>query len=96
MKGHPIEFAYRRLNPRLPAAHADILRLLLLKRYGGVYLDIKASADRPLSHVFKSSSTLYVSTRGSTHCSVSCMECCSLINWAIAAPPEHAFLAAAL
>ena len=96
VKGHRIETVYRRLNPRLPAAQADILRLLLLQKYGGVYLDVKAGAPGPLSRVFTSNSSLYLSTRGSASCSVACKACCLLLNWAIAAPPRHPFLEAAL
>jgi len=42
---------YDRLNEKYGAARADLFRYLLLYRHGGVYLDIKASLERPLDSV---------------------------------------------
>jgi inositol phosphorylceramide mannosyltransferase catalytic subunit len=42
---------YNRLNEKYGAARADLFRYLLLYRHGGVYLDIKASLERPLDSV---------------------------------------------
>jgi hypothetical protein len=42
---------YNRLNEKYGAARADLFRYLLMYRHGGVYLDIKASLDRPLDSV---------------------------------------------
>jgi hypothetical protein len=42
---------YNRLNGKYGAARADLFRYLLLYRHGGVYLDIKASLERPLDSV---------------------------------------------
>lgn len=43
--------AYRRINPAYGAARADFFRYLLIHRLGGVYLDIKSSAARPLDEI---------------------------------------------
>jgi hypothetical protein len=42
---------YNRLNEKYGAARADLFRYLLLYKQGGVYLDIKASLERPLDSV---------------------------------------------
>jgi len=44
---------YQRIDPVYGAARADIFRYLLLYKLGGVYLDIKSSANRPLDSVLK-------------------------------------------
>jgi len=43
--------ALLRLNPRYGVVLADLFRYLLLYEEGGVYLDIKSSASRPLSDI---------------------------------------------
>jgi mannosyltransferase OCH1-like enzyme len=42
---------YDRLNPLYGAARADLFRYLLLYKFGGVYLDIKSTATKPLDDV---------------------------------------------
>lgn len=42
---------YHRINPCYGAARADFFRYLLMYRQGGVYLDIKSSASRPLDQI---------------------------------------------
>lgn len=49
--GTQVLAAYRRIAPEYGAARADLFRYLVVYRYGGVYLDIKSSADRPLDDV---------------------------------------------
>lgn len=44
---------YERIDPRYGAARADLFRYLLLYKVGGVYLDIKSSATRPLDSVLQ-------------------------------------------
>ena len=46
---------YARINPRYGAARADFFRYLLLYKLGGVYLDIKSSATRPLDQIIHDS-----------------------------------------
>ena len=36
---------YERINPNYGAAKADIFRVLVLHKYGGVYFDIKSKVD---------------------------------------------------
>lgn len=42
---------YRSISPLYGAARADLLRYLILYRFGGVYLDLKSVAERPLDTV---------------------------------------------
>jgi mannosyltransferase OCH1-like enzyme len=42
---------YKRIDPRYGAARADLFRYLLIYKIGGVYLDIKSGASRPLDEV---------------------------------------------
>ena len=42
---------YQRLHVKYGAARADLFRYLLLYKHGGVYLDIKASLEKPLDSV---------------------------------------------
>lgn len=42
---------YKTINPQYGAAKADLFRYLLMYRVGGVYLDIKSSADRPFDDI---------------------------------------------
>lgn len=43
--------AYARIDPRYAAARVDLFRYLLLYRTGGIYLDIKSGATRPLDDI---------------------------------------------
>lgn len=45
--------AWSRINPNYGAARADLFRYMLVLRFGGVYLDIKSSADRPLDSIIR-------------------------------------------
>jgi hypothetical protein len=48
----PTVLAYfNRIDPRYGAARADLFRYLLMYRVGGVYLDIKSTARRPLDEI---------------------------------------------
>lgn len=42
---------YKRINPKYGAARADLFRYLLIYKYGGVYLDLKSTAKKPLDDV---------------------------------------------
>lgn len=44
---------YRRIDERYGAARADILRHLIIHRFGGVYCDIKSSFDLPLDQTIR-------------------------------------------
>ncbi len=45
--------AYQRIHPRYGAARADLFRYLLMYKMGGVYLDIKSRATRPLDELIR-------------------------------------------
>lgn len=45
--------AYRSIDARYGAARADYWRYLVVYRQGGVYLDIKSSATRPLDEIIR-------------------------------------------
>lgn len=53
---------YQRINPRYGAARADLLRHLLIYECGGVYLDIKSDAIKPLDEVILANDT-YILTQ---------------------------------
>jgi hypothetical protein len=42
---------YKKIHPSYGAARADLFRYLVVYKLGGVYLDIKSTADRPLEEV---------------------------------------------
>jgi mannosyltransferase OCH1-like enzyme len=42
---------YRSISPHYGAARADLLRYLVLYRFGGVYIDLKSVTERPLDTV---------------------------------------------
>ena len=44
---------YKKINPNYGAARADFFRYLVVYRDGGVYLDIKSGADKPLNSIIK-------------------------------------------
>jgi inositol phosphorylceramide mannosyltransferase catalytic subunit len=44
---------YERIDPRYGAARADFFRYLLMYKVGGVYLDIKSSANKPFDSVLR-------------------------------------------
>jgi hypothetical protein len=46
-----IRAAYDAIDPEYGAARADLFRYLVVYRQGGVYLDIKASMERPLDTI---------------------------------------------
>ena len=42
---------YSRINEKYGASRADLFRYLMMYKHGGVYLDVKASLERPLDSV---------------------------------------------
>jgi len=51
--GQQISAFYSRINPKYGAARADLFRYLIMYSRGGVYLDIKASLEKPLDDVLR-------------------------------------------
>ncbi len=58
-----IEFLkrYHKINPIYGAARADFFRYLLMYEIGGIYLDIKASIDKPFDSILKESDNYILS-----------------------------------
>ena len=52
---------YNRISPEYGAAKADFFRYLVIYMFGGVYLDIKSSLNKPLSEVFTESDAYVLS-----------------------------------
>jgi inositol phosphorylceramide mannosyltransferase catalytic subunit len=46
-----IKFAYNLINPEYKAARADLARLLLIYKYGGLYLDMKSCVNGPIPDI---------------------------------------------
>lgn len=57
--GEAVLRVYKLINPVYGSARADLFRYLVIYYYGGVYLDIKSTALKPLSRVIDSSD-LYI------------------------------------
>lgn len=51
--GEAVLERYRRIAPDYGAARADLFRYLAVYRHGGVYLDIKSTADLPFDQVLR-------------------------------------------
>ncbi|KKI20382.1 glycosyltransferase family 32 protein [Sphingomonas sp. Ag1] len=64
--GQEVLALYHKINPGYGAARADLFRYLLMYREGGIYLDIKSGADRPLNEIVSNSAGFLLTqwTRG--------------------------------
>jgi mannosyltransferase OCH1-like enzyme len=60
---------FERIGPQYGAARADLFRYLLMYKVGGVYLDIKSAAMRPLDEVFRPDDRFLLSTWEREHIS---------------------------
>jgi len=97
---------YQRLNVKYGAARADLFRYLLLYRHGGVYLDIKASLEKPLDNVLLSDDVYLLSRwrnrKGEEfegwgiHNSLRHLGRQEFQQWHIIAAPGHPFLRAVI
>ena len=94
---------YNRISPEYGAAKADFFRYLVIYKYGGVYLDIKSSLNKPLSEVFSDSDAYILSywdnLPGQSHEGVGhysalpdYIERGEIIQWYIAASAGHPLL----
>ena len=59
--GESVLALYEQIDPVYGAARADLFRYLLLYKEGGVYLDIKSAATRPLDSVLRPDERFIVS-----------------------------------
>ncbi len=50
--GYEVLDLYLHINPRYPAAQADLFRYLCIYKLGGVYLDLKSGASVPFERIF--------------------------------------------
>lgn len=94
------------LNPKYAAAKADLFRYLLMYREGGVYLDIKSHASRPLGEVIAPSDRFLLSqwrtgpesrfSKWGVHSELKAFEGGEFQQWFIVAAPGHPFLKATI
>lgn len=97
---------FRALNPRYTAARADLFRYLVIYREGGLYLDIKSHASKPLSEVLEPTDRFLIAQwrnrKGSDfpgwglHAEIRKVQGGEFQQWFIAAAPGHPFLKATI
>jgi mannosyltransferase OCH1-like enzyme len=89
---------YQRIDQRYGAARADLFRYLLMYKVGGVYLDIKSAATRPLDDVIRPDDRFLLSTWGEEmngwghHYALRNLPHGEFQQWYIACAPGHPFL----
>jgi mannosyltransferase OCH1-like enzyme len=98
--------AYHRIDARYGAARADLLRHLMLFRFGGVYCDIKSGFSRPLDDVIRPDDTYILAQwrngpgeaneGAGLHRDLSHVPGGEFVNYFIICEPGHAFSAAAI
>lgn len=94
--------ALLRIDPAYGPARSDLMRYLLVYRLGGVYLDTKSGANRPLSEIIRNDDEFLVcqwdNGLGGQHQGVGFHPELSHVtggeyeNWVIASRSEHPFL----
>lgn len=104
--GEAVLARYRRIAPGYGAARADLFRYLLVYRLGGVYLDIKSTADRPFDEVLGADDHFVIvqwDNRPGTsravwgrHPDLRHIDGGEFVQWFIAASPGHPLLRAAI
>ncbi|NTS66801.1 glycosyltransferase [Sphingomonas sp. HHU CXW] len=105
--GKAILARYLRISPKYGAARADLFRYLLIFRSGGVYLDIKSSADQPFDEVLRSDDRFIISQwdngingihpgGGLFHPELAAIPHGEFQQWHIIAAPGHPFLRAVI
>ncbi|SMP82008.1 glycosyltransferase family 32 protein [Noviherbaspirillum suwonense] len=97
---------FNRIDGEYGAAKADLFRYLLMYKCGGVYLDIKSSANKPLDETFKKDDVYLLSFwkngKGDEfegwgrHKELSEFENGEFQQWYIACAPGHPFLKAVI
>lgn len=100
--GQEVLALYNSIDKAYGAARADLFRYLLIYRQGGVYLDIKSTADRPLDEVVRRDDTFLLSTWRNekenafgiwgVHRELRHLPYGEYQQWYIAAAPGHPFL----
>lgn len=93
--GDPILELYRRINPKIGPARADLFRYLLIYKKGGVYLDIKSTLTQPLDsvlHPYDQFILAHWSKLPNQERELSQFPLGEYIQWAIISTPGHPFL----
>ena len=97
---------YELLNPKYGAARADFFRYLLLYNEGGVYLDIKSTAEKPFKEFIKPTDKYILSSWCKGKCGINGSyggvtgknntPFGEYQQWHIIASPKHVFLKAVI
>ncbi len=88
---------YNRINPIYGAARADFFRYVLMYELGGVYLDIKSTAIKPLNSVIKKDDTYILShwsNNWGKYPELGVVD--EYQQWHIVATPRHPYLKAVI
>ncbi len=97
--------AYLRIDPVYSAARSDLLRYLLCYAHGGVYLDTKSTATRPLDDVLLADDCFLIGqwkelrdlpAAQSSHPETRHIAGCEYVNWFVVSAPGHPFLRAVI
>ena len=104
--GSEILLAYRRIDPEYGAARADLFRYLVMYKVGGVYIDIKSGAAKPLEQIVSPSDHFVLSkwrnAPGEPHAGFGIHSALAALSggefqqWYLAARPGHPFLKAVI
>jgi mannosyltransferase OCH1-like enzyme len=93
---------FARIDPKYGAARADVFRYLLMYKVGGVYLDIKSLAARPLDDVLRADDQFVLSNwnkdiqNWGSHYELRDIPTGEFQQWHIVCAPGHPFLKAVL
>ncbi len=98
---------YLNINPRYGAARADLFRYLCIYQLGGIYLDIKSVATKPLSSVLRADETFILAQWSAdvadgryaswgTYKAVSHIAGGEFQQWHVISVPGHPFLKAVI
>jgi len=98
--------SYRLLDPRYYAARSDFFRYLVVHALGGVYLDVKSGATRPLDDIIADEDQFLLSLWSPNshpaeagfgrHRDLKHIASGEYQQWHVIAAPEHPFLAAVI
>lgn len=104
--GPAMHALYHSISPLYGAARADLLRYLILYRFGGVYLDLKSVAERPLDEVIAPEDSFVVTQwdngPGEEHEGFGLLQYLSdvpggeFLQWFIACAPGHPMMRAVI
>jgi mannosyltransferase OCH1-like enzyme len=93
---------FHRIDPKYGAARADVFRYLLMYKMGGVYLDIKSLATRPLDDVLRPDDQFILSGWNNdlqswgSHYELRDIPTGEFQQWHIVCAPGHPYLKAVL